>query len=263
MQLQIEIKTKHVTDALDDAARRQVPFVMAQTLTALAKDVQAHLKKRLPAVFDQPTPFTERGVFMQRAEKTNLNAQVFFPDSQEQSGHGVREYIRPGARGGIRSQKRTEYLLTGMGFLPTGWVTVPGSYFKKGNNLDGYGNIPGAIYKQIINLLQIKKYDTKGARQKYAASQKRVAKMGVVDEFFAVGRGANQLNKGGGWLPPGVYRRTGKSGRELVQYLLFVPKAKYNVRLDVMAESQKVVDANLQQRFAESVQTITTRFAAK
>lgn len=263
VQTNFEIQYRHVTDGLDDAGQRQVPFLLAKTLTAVGQDVREHFTKRMPVVFDRPTPFTQRGVFLKRADKKDLNADVYFPDSQEQSGRAQREYIRPGARGGRRHQKRTEFLLTGTGYLPPGWVTVPGSYFKGGEKLDQYGNIPGAIYKQIINLLQIKKFDTANARKTYAASQKRVAKMGTVDEFFAVGRGANTLNKGGGWLPPGVYRRTGPGGRKLVQYLLFVPKAKYDVRLDVGREAEAAVRANLPRRWKESVQALVDRFPAK
>lgn len=263
MQITFEIQHRHLTDALDDAGKRQVPFLLAKMLTAVAQDVREHFKKRLPVVFDRPTPFTQQGVFFKRAEKKDLNADVYFPQSQEQSGRAQREYIRPGAQGGRRNQKRTEYLLTGTGYLPPGWVTVPGSYFKGGGKFDQYGNIPGAIYKQIINLLQIKKFDTPTARKTYTASQRRVAKMGVVDEFFAVGRGSNNLNKGGGWLPPGVYRRTGPGGRKLVQYLLFVPNAKYEIRLDVEKEAEVAVHKNLNARWDEAVEDLRNRFPAK
>lgn len=263
MKFTIKIDTTQATSLLNDGFAKQIPFLTAKTLTVLARDTQEHIKTRLPSVFDKPTLFTQRGVFMERAEKSALKATVYVPESQPQSGKSQREYIRPGALGGSRSQKRTEMLLTRAGFLPAGWVSVPGSYFKGGAHLDGYGNIPGGIYKQIVNLLQIKKFDTKGARGVYTASQKRIAKMGVADEFFGVGRGSNNLAKGGGWLPPGVYRRTGKGGAKLIQYLLFVPKAKYSVRLDVLKEAQTSVTTNLNKRWLESYQTILDKFKAR
>lgn len=241
---------------------RQVPFVTARTLTALAGDVQDHLKRQLPVAFDRPTPFTQRGIFMQRAEKRDLTAIVYFPESQDQSGKATREYIRPGAMGAsARNQKKTEYLLTRMGWMPSGWVTVPGKYIMAGK-LNSYGNMPGSYYKQIIRALQIK--TTKGPpKPPSAASQKRAVKMGVASEFFAVAPGANRLSKGGGWLPPGVYKREGRHGEVLRQYLKFVRKASYKMRLNVKAEAQKAVTQNLNKRWNEAVQEIVTRFRPK
>ena len=197
---------------------------------------------------------------MQRAEKKTLTAVVYFPDSQAESGRATREYVRPGAQGAMaRSQKKTEYLLTRMGILPAGWVTVPGRYIMAGK-LDGYGNMPGSYYKQIIRNLQIK---TKALKPIPAASQKRAARMGVANEFFAISPGANSAAKGGGWLPPGVYKREGRKGEILRQYLKFVKKASYRQRLDVKDEAQKAVSLNVDKRFKESVQDILTKFKAR
>jgi hypothetical protein len=255
VQFTVEIDMRGVTDALDDASSRQVPFLASRLINLLAGDVQTHLKRRLPVVFDRPTPFTERGVFTKASKKTDPVATVYFPESQEESGKALREYIRPGAQGGHRQQKKTEYLLTRMGFLPAGWVTVPG----KSMQLDGYGNLSGAYYKQIIRGLFIK--NTKGPPKPLpGASRKRADRMGVDAEFFAVTPGVNRLSKGGGWLPPGVWRRSGRRGQHLTQYLKFVRKANYSVRLDVVKEAQIAVTKNLDLRFSEAVQDITKRF---
>jgi len=194
-------------------------------------------------------------------KKTSLTAEVYFPDSQAESGHATREYIRPGAEGSrARAQKKTEYLLTRMGYLPTGWVTTPGRYIMEGK-LDGFGNMPGSYYKQIIRNLGIK--NTKGPPKPVSgASQRRAARMAVPNEFFAVKTGTNSLAKGGGWLPPGVYKREGKGGSTLRQYLKFVKKASYKQRLNVLAEVQTAVTTHLQTRWNESVKEITDRFNA-
>lgn len=239
-----------------------MPFLAAKTLTGIAQDVTAHLKAKLPQAFDRPTPFTQRGVFMKAAEKNRLTAEVYFPDSQEQQGKATREYIRPGTEGAVaRQQKKTEYLLTRMGYLPAGWVTVPGRYIMA-SKLDGYGNMPGSYYKQIIRALRIK--NTRGpAKPVSAASARRAARMGVDAEFFAVSPGANKLARGGGWLPPGVYKRTGPGGRNLVQYLKFVRKASYKQRLDIEAEAKQVIQASANKRFAESVNFVLGQNGAR
>lgn len=258
VQVNFEVQADHVAAALGDSARRQVPFMTARLMTALGGDVQSHLRRQLPVAFDRPTPFTERGVFLERAEKANPTATVYFPDSQAQQGRAEREYIRPGADGGARAQKKTEYLLTQMGWLPAGWVTTPG----KSIALDGYGNMPGSYYKQIIRSLFLK--NTKGpAKPLPAAAQRRVARMGVASEFFAVAPGANSLAKGGGWLPPGVYKRSGRHGETLQQYLKFVRGATYKQRLNVKAEAQVAITANLDKRWSEVAQDLVTRFRPK
>ena len=258
VEISFQVDMRGVTDALDDVAGRQVPFLASRLVNLLAGDVQGQLKRRLPVVFDRPTPFTVRGVFTKLSKKTNPVATVYFPESQEESGKALREYVRPGAKGGLRNQKKTEYLLSRMGYLPSGWVTVPG----KSMPLDGYGNLSGAYYKQIIRGLAIK--NTKGPPKPLpAASRKRADRMGVDAEFFAVNPGANQLAKGGGWLPPGVWRRSGRRGEHLTQYLKFVRKASYKQRLDVKKEAQTTIAANLNRRYTEAVQDIVQRFNAK
>lgn len=262
MNLSLSVDFKGVVAALDDSARRQIPFVASQTLNKIALDVKAQIQRQLPVKFDRPTPFTQRGVFLKAADKGRLVSEVFFPQSQDGLGKNVREYIRPGAEGATsRSQKRSEVLLSRTGYLPRGWVTVPGKYIMNGK-LDGYGNMPGSYYKQIINVLQLKKMETRQARNIYTASQKRSTKMGVDAEFFAVSPGSNRLGKGGAWLPPGVYRRTGAGGRTLLQYLKFVRKASYKQRLDLHAEGLTALKASGQKRFDEAVASVVERFKA-
>lgn len=254
--MEIKVEYRHVTDALDDVARRQVPFAVAKTLTALAGDARDKLIKKLPIAFDRPTAFTQRGVYTKAAQKNTLTAEVYFPQSQEAQGRSQREYIRPGAEGAsARRQKKTEFLLTRMGYLPAGWVTTPGRYIMDGK-LDGFGNMPGSYYKQIIRNLGIKR----PGKPVSGASQRRAARMGVDNEFFAVKPGVNNLAKGGGWLPAGVYKREGRGGSTLRQYLKFVKKATYKQRLDVKAEAETAVRANVQRRWDESVQSIVNQF---
>lgn len=260
MQIQISANTSQA-QALFAGLRSQLPFAAAKTLTAIAKDVQDAVKKALPVEFDRPTPFTVRGVFYKPAQKgSSPAAEVYFPQSQAQSGRAEREYIRPGAQGaGARNQKKTEYLLSKMGFMPAGWVSTPGRYIMNGK-LDAFGNMPGSYYKQIIRNLQIK--NTKGPPKPVSgASARRAARLGVENEFFAVPPGANRLAKGGGWLPPGVYRRTGAGGKTLVQYLKFVRKASYRQRLDMPKIAVDVIGARAQQRWNETVQQIAKQYS--
>ena len=219
------VKTDAAGKALKEF-RAMLPYVAANTLTELGRATQDRMPTELQRRFDRPTPYTLRSVKVEFANRNKLRSVVGFPSSEEASGKSKNEFIRPGALGtSSRRQKRTEYLLTQKGYLPAGWITVPGSHSKR-TLLDGYGNIPGSIYKQIIQSLQIR---PKG-RAVSKASQRRAASLGVASEFFAVAPGTNKLGKNGGYLPAGVYRRTRKG---LQQYLLFVKHASYEKRIDM------------------------------
>jgi hypothetical protein len=238
-----------------------VPYVAATFLTRIAKRAVYDVSMGISRSFKDPTPYTRGRVRATQASKSSLRAMVGIPDSPEQRGRSTSEYMRPGALGtSSRNQKKSEYLLSSMGYLPAGWVMVPGSFMK--GRLDAYGNVPGSYYKQIIRDLQIK--TTKGPpKPRFAAANRRAARMGVTAEFFAVGRGRNTLNKGGGWLPPGVYRRTGARGEALQQYFLFVPRAKYQKRLDLTAIARETLKKDGPALWKTAVSEVAARFAAK
>lgn len=239
--------------------RRMVPYVAAKVLTGLGQATHANVPAELQRRFDNPTAFTLKAARVTFAKKDDLRSTVGFPDSEDRSGRGKTEFIRPGAFGASsRRQKRSEYMLSQKGWLPPGWITVPGSHAKR-SLLDAHGNIPGSIYKQLVNSLQIKK----GGKAVSKASQRRAAALGVASEFFAVAPGANALGRNKGYLPSGVYRRTRKG---LQQYLLFVKRAGYEKRID-MGEMARAVakvqgQAIVNAAFAEVRQAFAARAAS-
>lgn len=253
MKIQTVVESGQVIDAFAVSAK-QVPYVAAITLTKLSEDGRLALQKKMPVSFDRPTDYTLRGVYTRSASKSKLEAEVYVPDSTDAQGRSKREYIRPGAAGSPgRRQKRTEFLLTKTGALPTGWVTTPG----KGAVLDAYGNISGSVYKQIINVLQIRR-DTKPVSGR---SQKAAARLKVDALFFVVKPGPNKQAKNGGWLPPGVWRNL--PGGKITQILKFVKKATYKPRLDLKQVATEAVNDNLARRWRESSLIIAERFARK
>jgi hypothetical protein len=268
MQVLAVFDMSGATDLLRHELPRAVPYIEAAALTLMARRIQSELKGGpgvagrgvLDEVFDRPTEFTRRGFFMKPATKASPVAEVFVPDSPDATGRGTREYMQPGVQSSMRrKQRRHENLLTKAGWLPAGWVTIPGKRMK----LDAHGNLPGSIYRQIVNVLQVKRAETNRARAVYAASVRRTARMGVASEFFAVSPGSNTLAKGGGWLPPGVYRRTGPRGDNLVQYLKFVRKADYTQRLDLPKVANEVIAKHGQQMFDQAAQQVIGRFISR
>lgn len=225
------VSYQHVSRSLR-RLRAELPGIGARILTEFSRVGADATQRAMPQAFDRPTPFTVKRVLWQAATKTDLRSATVIPDSNEAAGRSTSEYMRPGALGAARrAQKKTEYLLSRQGFLPAGWVMVPGSFMK--DKKDGHGNVPGSYYKQVIRSLQIRQAGDRYFKGISKASQARAARMGVASEFFAVGQGRNTLAKGGGWLPPGVYRRAGRKGDRLEQFFVFMPRASYKKRLDM------------------------------
>lgn len=253
MKIEYTTNAGQVAQDLRDTLPRQTPYAAAVMLTRLAGDLRAGFQERLPETFDRPTDFTVRGVFMKPASKSELEAAVYFPDSEDADGKPRREYIRPGAQGSTaRHQKRTEFLLTRIGALPVGWVTTPG----KGAELDAHGNVPGSVYRQIINVLQIRYNKPKPVSQR---SQKSAAKLGVEALFFVVAPGANTRGKGGGWLPPGVWKHL--PGHRIAQVLKFVRKASYQPRFKLEDEAAPILQRQIPVRWDEAVALIASKFS--
>lgn len=249
MELSFTVDFKDVAKQLAVEFPRQVNFAMAKTLTALAKDGADAVVKQMPVVFKGPTGFTLKAPAFEKATPQSQQSRVYLKNSEDAAGKSVNEHLRPGALGSpARHQKKTEYLLTQLGDLPPGWVTVPG----KAMPLDANGNMPGQYYRQVVRGLQLKvntRYASGKAISK--ASQARAKRMQVASEIFCVTPGKNTLAKGGGWIPPGVYQHL--PGRKLRQMLKFVRKATYQPLLNIDKIVGDTVIANAEKRWAESV----------
>lgn len=263
IELQMKVDIRAASVLFGDQLPKAMPYIEAGMLTRLAVGGREAVQKQMPVDFDRPTTFTVRGVRYESAKPRFLEAQVYIPDSQPSTGRAAREYLQPGVAGSQRRrQKRTEYLLSRTGWLPAGWVTTPGSSTAKLGMIDANGNLRGRIYAQVVNVLQIKRADTKTARGVSARSQARAKKMGVQTEFFAVAPGKNALGRKGSWLPPGVYRRTGRNGEDLQQILKFVKQAAYQPRLDFEGTVRKHVEQEAQAAWRAASHAVFQKFNA-
>lgn len=241
------------------ALNREVPGIAARVLTEFARVTTAAEQREMPRAFDRPTPFTVNRMIWQAATRAGLQSAVGIPDSQEAGGKPTSEYMRPGALGSAkRNQKKTEFLLSKRGFLPPGWLLIPGSHLK--TKLDGYGNVPGSYYKQVIRSLQIRDASDRYFKPVSKASQARAARMGVASEFFVASPG-NRLAKGGGSLPAGVYRRAGRD--RLQMYFRFTRKSSYEKRLDMPKVAQREIAVMAPKIWPSVLRDVATRAMEK
>lgn len=263
LNLQGHVDISDARRLFGDQFPKAMPYVKAAMLSRLASGGREAVQKQMPVDLDRPTTYTVRGVWFRAATKSRVEAQVYIPDSQPSTGKAAREYLQPGVAGTARRrQKRTEYLLSRTGWLPAGWVTTPGSSTAKLGMIDSYGNLKGRIYAQVINVLQIKRAESARARGISARSQARAKKMGVQTEFFAVAPGKNAMGRKGSWLPPGVYRRAGRSGEDLQQILKFVRQASYRPRLDFEGTVRKHVEQEAQAAWRAASHAVFQKFNA-
>lgn len=249
MEFSFQVDFKDAAKALAVEAPKQVNFAMAKALTALGRDGRDAIIKAMPEVFDRPTGFTLRAPTFEKATPATQEARVYIKDSQDAAGKSINEHLRPEVFATpARHQKKTEFLLSRLNFLPAGWVTVPGNKMPQ----DANGNLPGSFYKQIVNVLQLKPGSRYASGKGVSArSQAKAKRFGVPVEIFCVAPGKNNRAKGGGWLPPGVYQHL--PGRKLRQMLKFVQKAGYTPLLDVEKIVTEAVTANAEKRWSESV----------
>jgi hypothetical protein len=78
--ISVSADLQRLTKSLSQLEKQQLPFAIAQTLTAVAKIAQAEEKAAMPEVFDRPTPFTVNSVAVKGARKSDLEARVFIKD---------------------------------------------------------------------------------------------------------------------------------------------------------------------------------------
>ena len=205
----LTINVKHNIDAvvsrLNDLQRRHVPFATALALTRTAQEVRKAEVEEMKRVFDRPTPFTLRSLYLKPATKADLTARVWFKDLNR-----PEHYLVPQIRGGERLPKRFEEHLRRAGILPKDPVAVPGG----GARLNKYGNMTAGQITQILSVLGASPDSQQWAT---ARSRKRNRK----PRAFFVGR------PGGGRLPLGVWERR---GMKLLPILIFVKRPHYAQR---------------------------------
>lgn len=197
--------------------QRQIPFVIASSLTKTAVKVKPEIRKEMEQVFDRPTPYTLNSIFVQPANKKDENpiARVGLKDDQESAlstrqftGAGLAaEYLWPEIGGGSRPLKRFELRLQRAGILPPGMFVVPG----KGAKLDRYGNLDlGQLVAILAKLGTIREATA-------AASNRRKRNSKYVAAQYFVSRG--------GRLHRGIWQRL--PDRKLIQVYLFVDGVSY------------------------------------
>lgn len=242
---------------LRNLAEDQMPYAISTALNNTAfKTLQAQ-KKEIASVFDRPTPFVQKSMWIEKATKENLTATVE-ANRQTNKVNGDTVWNRiltphvMGAGTGSRRWRAAEHRLNKAGILPQGWFAVPG----KDEELDQYGNLPGGRWMQILSWLNAATPGSQGALQnRNEKTSKRKNKLERAGQsMFAVIPGRPGRNRG---LKPGVWLYTKDSSGSVFNtirpVLIFVNRATYRPRLDWYGVGKKVAEKELPIEMAKAI----------
>jgi hypothetical protein len=211
-------------------------------------------------VFDRPTPYTLRAIYVASATKAKLESTVGLNDrSANKQSRTPADVLGHQFVGGQRRFKGLEGALRRMGYLPNGWACVPGA----GAPLDGYGNVPSSFVVTLMSVLQA--FGEQGYRANATpATRARREKRGRTKSGYAVingvayfvSRGKGTWFGAGSWqhgrvqnLAPGIWAKRGIHGVDVQPVLLFVRVPTYRQRIDLVQLGQQVVDRDAQRLF--------------
>lgn len=208
---------------------RRARVVGAIALTKTAVRAKERITREIDRVFDRPTPYTKRAVYVDiaRASRPELVASVRIADARfnRRAGRPQINWLYPNIEGGARQTKAFETAL-GLGRR----MIVPAA----GAELDRYGNIKASQIRKVVSYFGGANATDDVASQNTAERTKRRRRRATNRRyghyFFAVWhRGAGRA----GHLHPGIYEKiTGGLGSRIRPVWLFVDSAQYAPRLD-------------------------------
>lgn len=236
----ITISVKH---DLDDLVRKlkvradQVPFATAVALTRTAQIAQARIENAFPEVFDRPTPYTMKALYLKPATKTRLEALIKLKDDAGK-GTPAAKYLLAQITGGRRRYKRLESALYARGILPEGYYAVPG----QGAQMDAYGNMNRGQVVKVLSALGAAERVSGFMANRTEASKKRRKNL---PEYFVA--------PVGGHLYPGVYQRFKFAmGSAIKPILVFVKPPEYKKRLPFQEIVSRTVDTEFPYEFEKA-----------
>lgn len=232
-------------------AQSQLPYAVARGLTATIKDVRDAEVDEMRKVFQAPTPFTLRSLYVRPATKARQEASTWLKD---RTGP---HYLVPQIAGGGRPLKRFEHRLVMHGYMRQNQRAVPAA----GARLDAYGNMSKGQINQILSQLRtaVVQGDFSNATNSKRSRAKRAQQAYFVSQGSSARRFGFQGARGKGQtfeqhLPAGVWVRHYTSwGTAVKPVVLFVSGVRYNKRFDFFGVAERTVQRMLPLRMQAAV----------
>ena len=209
MQIDIRSDVKELTRSLNRIQRKQIPFATSKAINTLAFDVRKTLQDGLDIHLDRPTPYTKRGVQVEKSTKKDLKAEIGFRSNTFGRGQGEitqASYMKKQIEGGLRTPKTRS--------IP---VPVP-----KNLKTNRYGSIVrGKIQKLLAD------------KDKYFSGVPK----GIADSPGIWQR-----------MPANSKRKKNKGGK-IRMVIAWEPKAQYSPRFPFNRIVEKTIRTNFRKRF--------------
>jgi hypothetical protein len=173
----------------------QFRYAVAQAMTDSAKAGQKVIESSMSRYIDRPTPFTVNSTYVSFANPNRMRAEVGFKQFATK-GTPAGKYLSAMARGGDRSQKRSESVLRYAGVIGKDQYITPSK--EGGWAGDPYGNVPRGTYTKMLS--QLKAFRTAGATLNASNSARSRRKRETGGQFFMSrsGRAILYREPGGG-----------------------------------------------------------------
>ena len=200
--------------------QRQVSYAAAVALTRTAAAIKAAMPAELDRVFDRPTSFTKRGIYLRAARRDSLTAEVGFMTRQA-------SYLRLQLTGGTRQP-------TARG------IRLPGNI-----ELNAFGNIPRGLTDKLKAAAKDGTLGNAVMRRLGVAAKDRRKGAAPISLFYGRPTGLR-------WdkAPIGIYRRVpGKPGKLIPVIVFEDTPARYTKRLDLERFAKPIVDREFQAQF--------------
>ena len=240
--IHVNVDTARLERRLQAIAGEQVPFATAVALNEIAFKIKRETgPAEMRKVFDRPSPWTLRSLFVVRASKSRLVARVGWgQDYYSKSRLTPDETLGQQVSGGPRREKGMEHWLRQAGMLGGGEFIVPGS----GARLDRYGNMARGQTVQIMSQLRL-------GLDPYMWST------GSKRSNRSVTRAGRIFWSRGDRIPRGAWLVTGKSIKPL---LVVVSSTNYQPRFNIRNVVESTTDADFPAAFRKALRmAISTR----
>ncbi|MBB1074481.1 hypothetical protein HUU62_08665 [Rhodoferax sp. 4810] len=231
---------RNLVGSLDRLAK-EMPYAVMRAINNTAFQVRTAEQAEISNVFDRPTPWLLKTIYVTKATTQRLSAAVgpneWFTKSGYRVGHSTpwERVLAPHVYGGKRINKAFENRLRAARLLPDGWYAVPG----QGAKLDAYGNMRGGDLVAImswIGAMGLYAGDNMNKRAKQSQRRNKAQQRG--ESYFALRTATHGL-------APGVYKKTGRTWvtSRIKPVLIFVNKSNYRKRLDYYGVANRVVNS--------------------
>ena len=189
--MQITINTSEIKDLiryLDEKQRVKIPETTAKAINSTSNQARQKIYAEMRRVFDRPTPYTLRSVWINYATKEKLFSEIYI-NNEAAKGNAPIKFLWAETEGGKRQQKGIERLMTAAGYMRSDEYLLPWKAKK-----DQYGNVSAGTIQRILSGLQAQSDDYqnspgKGGDYKGTRKGRRVARRYYIDDWYRQHKG--------------------------------------------------------------------------